>query len=128
MFGLDEVRTGLIWPTARSSVGVSAARPPAPTATALRDAWTLIRVFFVRGLFVSGRWIFPLLLAISAGAYEAAAATVMNVIGDFYFAISSMNSALFLEVSLCVRSEQATPAGKRIAPSLESSDCFCCRL
>lgn len=100
-FGLDEVRTGLIWPTARSSVGMSAAaRPPAPTATAFRDVGTLVRVFFIHGLFVRQRWMFPLLLAICAGAYEAAAATVMDVIGDFYFAISSMQADLFLRVGL----------------------------
>lgn len=110
VFGLDEVRTGLIWPTSRPSLAVLvAARQPAPTATAFRDIKTLLRVFFVRGLFVGGRWAFPLLLAISAGAYETAAATVMNVIGDFYYAISSMNSHLFLQVSRRESSREKRP-------------------
>lgn len=41
---------------------------------------------------------FPLLLTLSAGAYEAVAATVLNVIGDFYLAISSLDAELFMQV------------------------------
>lgn len=60
----------------------------------------LVRVFLVRGLFVGQRWVFPLLLACSGVGYEAAASVVLNVIGEFYLAISSMDTPLFLQASV----------------------------
>ncbi|CAM9949159.1 unnamed protein product, partial [Laminaria digitata] len=95
-------RTGLLWTaTARASSPSSSSspagddHPPPATATAVatkrgpaasffRDLSMLFRVFFVRGLFVGRRWLFPLVLACTASGYEIAASTILNVIGDFY--------------------------------------------
>ena len=57
----------------------------------------LVRVFFIRGLFVGRRWLFPLVLACSASSYEVAASTILQVISDFYLAVSSMDAPLFLQ-------------------------------
>ena len=110
-------RTGLLWTaTTRGSSlssppSASAAEPtggdhspPAvatkrgPAASFFRDLSMLFRVFFVRGLFVGRRWLFPLVLACTASSYEIAASTILNVIGDFYLAISSLDAELFLQV------------------------------
>ena len=93
-----------------SAVGAAAAAcaaaGAAPTAPRLCrpsafvvDLSMLIRVFFVRGLFTERRWLFPLLLAVTAVGYEVAAATILNVIAEFYLAISSMDTPLFLQAS-----------------------------
>ncbi|CAM9719917.1 unnamed protein product, partial [Choristocarpus tenellus] len=63
----------------------------------LRDIAIAVRVFFWCGLFVNGQWRFPLLLACSAASYEVVASTVMNIIGDFYEAISSQDADLFVK-------------------------------
>lgn len=96
---------GLLWSTFSGSLafdgGADLGKPSAVAAaasTGRRNLLMLFRVFFVRGLFVDQRWVFSLLLAVSAGAYEAVAATVLNVIGDFYMAISSLDAHLFLQV------------------------------
>lgn len=107
-------RTGLLWTagasrskppfSAYSSGAAADAAPPTapsfcrPSAFVL-DLSMLVRVFFVRGLFIEQRWLFPLLLACTAVGYEVAASTVLNVIGEFYLAISSMDTPLFLQAS-----------------------------
>lgn len=117
--GVDEVpepsqRTGLLWSKPQPNPGAADADDPTDSATPLgaspkpwctfttntltKDVSMMLRVFFVHGLFVDRRWVFPLLLACSAGCYEAAAATILNVISDFYLAISSQNAGLFLTV------------------------------
>lgn len=105
-------RTGLLWtasgtePAFSAACSSGAAAGAASTAPSLcrpsafvLDLSMLVRVFFVRGLFVEQRWLFPLLLACSALGYEVAASTVLNVIGEFYLAISSMDTPLFLQAS-----------------------------
>lgn len=112
--GTDEApessqRTGLLWskhPNATDDQTTDSTPPLdaspnrcTPTSSALsRDVSMVVRVFFLRGFFVDRRWVFPLLLACSAGCYEAAAATILNVISDFYVAITSMDATLFLRV------------------------------
>lgn len=93
--GHRQPQSGLLWPPPPPP----RPRPPATKAGGAHNLIMLLRVFFVRGLFTDKRWLFPLLLAVSAGAYEAVAATVLNVIGDFYMAISSLDAELFLQVS-----------------------------
>lgn len=111
--GTSTKRTGLLWTAApagapSSSGGTAAAAADSSASIASRlflpssfvlDLSMLVRVFFYRGLFVGQRWLFPLLLATSAVAYEVAASTILNVIGEFYLAISSMNTPLFLQAS-----------------------------
>lgn len=107
-------RTGLLWTAASgatrgkpfSACSASAAAGAASTAPRLcrpsafvLDLGMLVRVFFVRGLFVEQRWLFPVLLAAFAIGYEAAASTILSVIGEFYLAISSSDTALFLQAS-----------------------------
>lgn len=105
-------RTGLLWSKTMASSSSSDAEPsgssdcppPPPTkrgpaASFFGDLSMLLRVFFVRGLFVGRRWLFPLILACTATSYEIAASTILNVIGDFYLAISSLDAELFLQAS-----------------------------
>lgn len=106
-------RTGLLWSSGDafsaacgSGAAVAAVATPPTTAPHLcrpsafvLDLSMLVRVFFVRGLFIEQRWLFPLLLAGTAVGYEVAASTVLNVIGEFYLAISSMDTPLFLQAS-----------------------------
>lgn len=73
-----------------------------PAASFFRDLSMLFRVFFVRGLFVGRRWLFPVVLVCTASGYEIAASTILNVIGDFYLAISSLDAELFLQVRVCI--------------------------
>lgn len=87
------------------SLGVAAEKLSSSSRpTAVRDVKMLLRVFFVQGLFVGGRWRFPLLLALTAGGYEAVATTVLDVVGDFYMAISSLDAQLFVQVHTAVNS------------------------
>lgn len=102
-------RTGLLWGTTTrsertmtqslSTVNSASKHQHAENKTWLQDLSMLLRVFLVRGLFVKRRWLFPLVLACSAASYEVAASTILNVIGDFYLAISSRDASLFLQVS-----------------------------
>jgi hypothetical protein len=43
------------------------------------------------------RWFFPFLLLGAACGYEAAATEIMDVIGDFYYAISDLDFGMFLD-------------------------------
>lgn len=109
--------TGLLWTATTRRVSSSSSSPAGsdaepmttvttkrgPAATFFRDLSMLFRVFFVRGLFVGRRWLFPLVLACTASGYEIAASTILNVIGDFYLAISSLDADLFLQVCMYVR-------------------------
>lgn len=105
--------TGLLWNTQQSRTDFSNdvnAQPPPPGTTAnarrsayFKDTSMTVRVFLVRGLFVGRKWLFPLLLACSAFGYEIAASTILNVIGDFYLAISSLDVQLFLQVIVQIR-------------------------
>lgn len=113
-------RTGLLWtaPTAAPAAAAAAPSyptpPPGDTAGAdvgadtapqkrgagsfVEDLSMLVRVFLYRGLFSERRWLFPALLAVTAAGYEITAATILNVIGDFYLAISSLDAQLFFQV------------------------------
>ncbi|CAM9542990.1 unnamed protein product, partial [Scytosiphon promiscuus] len=62
------------------------------------DLSMLLRVFLYRGLLSERRWVFPLALAVTAASYEITAATILNVIGDFYLAISFFSGFSFIEV------------------------------
>lgn len=102
-------RTGLLWGTTTrsermmtqtlSTVNSASKYQHADRKTWIQDLIMLLRVFLVRGLFVKRRWLFPLVLAASAASYEIAASTILNVIGNFYLAISSRDASLFLQVS-----------------------------
>lgn len=110
-------RTGLLWGTttrsermltrALSAGNSSTKHQHIDNKTWLQDLIMLLRVFLVRGLFVKRRWLFPLLLACSAASYEVAASTILNVIGDFYLAISSRDASLFLQVNILPRHDES---------------------
>lgn len=123
-------RTGLLWsacaaadssnpalsgPACSSSARCNAAAGSGccrGTRSFVPDLSMLVRVFFVRGLFLEQRWLFPLVLACSAVSYEVAASTILSVISDFYLAISSMDAQLFLQAS------RFSPAGWPTPPPL----------
>lgn len=93
-------RTGVLWGAnvAVEPEGDDASSLPEGRRTCIENLSMTVRVFFVRGLFVGRRWVFPLLLACTAASYEIAASTILGVIGDFYLAISSMDATLFVQV------------------------------
>lgn len=114
-----EKRTGLLWtapaaparaaPGSRTSapdgagagVGAGGAgNPKRSTGSFVADLSMLVRVFLYRGLLSERRWLFPMLLAVTAAGYEITAATILNVIGDFYLAISSMDTVLFFQARI----------------------------
>lgn len=109
---VDGSGRGLLWSTFSASDVADSTKHGAAAAAAdssgRRNLLMLFRVFFVRGLLVDKRWVFPLLLAVSAGAYEAVAATILDVIGDFYMAISSLDAHLFLQVRYDMSALSAT--------------------
>ncbi|CAN0196610.1 unnamed protein product [Ectocarpus sp. 13 AM-2016] len=136
-------RTGLLWwnsgaaatpgcnavPAAASTDRCRGEEPTAAAASAagqgrnpssfFADLDMLVRVFLVRGLFVERRWVFPLILTVTATAYEVCAASILNVISEFYLAISTLDAQLFVQVLwrslLVVTVVAALKAGRDLA-------------
>lgn len=114
-------RTGLLWLNSGAAIpgcdAVAAAAAAASTnprrgretstagkrrspSSFFADLGMLVRVFLLRGLFVERRWVFPLILTVTATAYEVCAASILNVISDFYLAISTLDAQLFVQASV----------------------------
>lgn len=82
-----------------NAAAASAAGQRRSPSSFFADLGMLVRVFLLRGLFVERRWVFPLILTVTATAYEVCAASILNVISDFYLAISTLDAQLFVQAS-----------------------------
>ncbi|CBJ30684.1 ATP-binding cassette, sub-family D, member 4 [Ectocarpus siliculosus] len=102
-----------------TAAAASAAGQRRSPSSFVADLGMLVRVFLLRGLFVERRWVFPLILTVTATAYEVCAASILNVISDFYLAISTLDAQLFVQVLwrslLVVTVVAALKAGRDLA-------------
>ncbi|CAM9546170.1 unnamed protein product, partial [Ectocarpus sp. 12 AP-2014] len=102
-----------------TAAAASAAGQRRSSSSFFADLSMLVRVFLLRGLFVERRWVFPLILTVTATAYEVCAASILNVISDFYLAISTLDAQLFVQVLwrslLVVTVVAALKAGRDLA-------------